>query len=396
MSRTRRSAAGRARTRRSRRRYLAGVGAFGLGLGSAGCLGAPDGTGSTTDGEGSSGPSDGGNGGLPVRVETVVSGLEVPWGAAYRDGRLYLTERPGRIVRVADGGAGSGGGAAEVEVLVDGIPDLEPTGEGGLLGLAFRPGEPTAYTYQTYDGGGGLRNRVVRHDLDDGWAQESILEGIPASSIHDGGRLAVRGDSLFVTTGDANKAGLAQDRESLAGKVLRLTLDGDPHPDNPFGNEVFSYGHRNPQGLAFRDGTLYSTEHGPDVDDEINALEAGRNYGWPEVTGPSEDDEYADPIASYTPTIAPGSATFYGGPIDAWRGDFFFGTLVGEHLHRTRIRKNGGVAADERLFEGEFGRLRTAFVDPDGHLLVATSNRDGRGSPRESDDRVLRLLPADG
>ncbi|WP_228546072.1 PQQ-dependent sugar dehydrogenase [Halegenticoccus tardaugens] len=397
MSHDRTRSDGSTENRLRRRRYLAGVG-VGLGLGGAGCLGAPDDSspGGGDDGSGSDGaPED--DGGPPVRIETVASGLEVPWGMAYRGGDLYLTERPGRVVRVRDGGGDDGGsgdeGGDRTELVRDDFPDLEPTGEGGLLGLAFHPDEPTAYTYGTYDGGGGLENRVVRHDLEDGWAGEPILGGIPASSIHDGGRLAICDGALFVTTGDASEAELAQDRDSLAGKVLRLTLDGEPHPDNPFGTAVFTYGHRNPQGLAFREGTLYSTEHGPDTDDEINVLEAGRNYGWPDATGPSGDDEYADPIASYTPTIAPGGAAFYDGPVEAWRGDFFFGTLAGEHLRRVRIRRDDGVTVDEPLFEGEFGRLRTTAVDPDGHLLVATSNRDGRGSPRDGDDRVLRFLP---
>ncbi|SFL06348.1 Glucose/arabinose dehydrogenase, beta-propeller fold [Halogranum rubrum] len=334
-----------------------------------------------------------------VSVETVASGLEVPWGVGHYRGDLYVTERPGRIVRLA-------GGDGQPETIVDAIDELRTDsgdltgrlfgGEGGLLGLVFHPSEPLAYTYQTYEGPSGVANRLVRHELDADWRATPILEGIPGASIHNGGRLLVdeTDDALYVTCGDANQRPLAQDRTSLAGKVLRVTFDGDPHPSNPFDNEVFSYGHRNPQGLALSDGDLFSTEHGPDVDDEVNVLEAGNNYGWPEVTGSSDGARFTDPVASFSPPIAPGSAVFYpsDGAIEAWRGDLFFGTLVGQHLHRVRLR-DGQVVEQERLFEDEFGRLRTAFLDSDGHLCVTTSNRDGRGSPSDDDDRILRFRP---
>lgn len=358
-----------------RRAYLATVGAAAVG----GCVArSPDDADSGATPDGGSTTADG------VRVETAATGLEVPWGAASRDRTLYLTERPGRIVRVVDG---------EREVLFEAFSELEPTGEGGLLGLVFHPTEPLAYSYGTYAADGRVENRILRHDLESGWTPETVLDGIPGARIHDGGRLAVHEGALYATCGDATDGAAAQDPSSLAGSVLRLTLDGDPHPDNSLDGPVFTYGHRNPQGLAFRDGALFSTEHGPDVDDEINVLEEGNNYGWPDVTGASENDRYVDPLTSYTPPIAPGSATFYDGPIEAWRGDFFFGTLAGEHLHRVRF-DGRRVVEEERLYEDEFGRLRTAFVAPDGHLYVTTSNRDGRGSPPETDDRLLRFVPA--
>jgi glucose/arabinose dehydrogenase len=232
----------------------------------------------------------------------------------------------------------------------------------------------------------------VRHDLTDGWAAETLLSGIPGASIHDGGRLLVHDGALYMTCGDAAVESRGQDPAIRAGSVLRVTLGGDPHPDNPFDSAVFSYDHRNPQGLTTRDGTLYSTEHGPQVGDEVNVLAAGENYGWPTVTGESDDDRFADPLASYTPTIAPASATFYDGPIAAWRGDFFFGTLKAQHVRRLRIRE-GDVIEDERLYEGAYGRIRTVFTGPSGHLYATTSNRDGRGNPVEADDRVLRFVP---
>ncbi|WP_338741068.1 PQQ-dependent sugar dehydrogenase [Haloplanus salilacus] len=377
-----------------RRRYLATIGAAAVG----GCAGRPpDGWGtsddptavSSTDGDDGTGEAAATATDGDVLAETLATGLEIPWGAAYRDGTLYLTERPGRIVRL-DGGA--------VDPVVDAVSGVEHVGEGGLLGLAFHPEEPYAYTHQTYDDGdGNTANRLVRHDLDDGWAGEPILSGIPGAPIHDGGRLLAHDGALYVTCGDAAVEANGQDPDVLAGSVLRVTFDGDPHPDNPFDSPVFSYGHRNPQGLVVREDELYSTEHGPQVGDEINVLRAGENYGWPAVTGPSDDDRFTDPVASYTPTIAPASAAVYDGPIEAWRGDLLFGTLAAEHLHRVRL--DGDAAApevleEERRFEGEFGRIRTVFTGPEGHLHAVTSNRDGRGAPVEGDDRVVRFVPA--
>jgi glucose/arabinose dehydrogenase len=374
-----------------RRRYLATLGVAAVG----GCAGRgptdgsatpEEGTAGAGGGDGTAGDADADAGG--VTAETIATGLEIPWGAAYRDGTLYLTERPGRIVRV-DGG--------EVEPVVESVPGVRHVGEGGLLGLAFHPEAPYAYTHQTYEMDGDPANRLVRHDIEDGWAAEPILTGIPGAPIHDGGRLLAHDGALYMTCGDAAVEKRGQQPDVLAGSVLRVTFDGEPHPDNPFDSPVFSYGHRNPQGLVVREGELYSTEHGPQVGDEINVLQAGENYGWPEVTGPSDDDRFADPVASYTPTIAPASAAVYDGPIEAWQGDLFFGTLAGEHLHRVRLRGDAAdpdVAGEERLFEGEFGRLRTVFTGPDGHLHAVTSNRDGRGAPADGDDRLVRFVPA--
>lgn len=370
----------------NRRAYLAALGA---GLASlAGCSrpawsGTP--TATTTEEE------------TEVRIETVTMNLEVPWGAAFHPetGDLYFTERPGRISRLNRGEEGAVAGGAR-ELVADLTGTVEHRGEGGLLGLAFHPTDPdVAYTYGTYSDG-GLANRVVRHDVADGFAERDVvLDGIPASSIHNGGRLAVGpDDALYATTGDAGDRPAAADTSSLAGKVLRLTPDGEPHPDNPFGNEVFTYGHRNPQGLAFHPetGDLYGTEHGPDHDDEVNVLRAGGNYGWPDVMGTGGDGEA--PIATYTPTIAPGSAAFYEGPIEDWRGDFFFGTLAGRHLRRVRIDPETRTVTEQTThLTDRYGRLRTVFTGPDGDLYATTSNQDGRGTPAPQDDRILRIRP---
>ena len=324
------------------------------------------------------------------RIETVTMELEVPWGAAFAaDGDLYLTERPGRIQRVAHEND-------RRELLADLTDEIAARGEGGLLGFAFHPDDADlAYTYQTYQGEDGPTNRVVRHRVDEDFERDAVtLDGIPAGRIHNGGRLAFGPEgALYVTTGDAGHSSNARNRDSLAGKVLRVTPDGKPHPDNPFDSAVFTYGHRNPQGLAWRDGTAFATEHGPDHDDEINVLRAGDDYGWPDAMGPG-DGAFTDPLTAYTPTIAPGSATFYDGPIEDWRGDFFFGTLAGMHLRRVKIDADRNVVEQQALLDGEYGRLRTAFTGPDGDLYVTTSNRDGRGTPAPQDDRVLRIQPA--
>lgn len=366
----------------------AGVG-IGVGVGLSGCMGdrkrsesdQPDPTTAQTD----SNSTDGSPEGAPnVTVEPIVENLEVPWGAAYRNRTLYLTERPGRIVRVVDGSS---------EVVADFTESTRTGGEGGLLGLVFHPDDPTtAFTYQTYDDGSGRQNRIVRHDVANGWRRTPVLSGIPGAIIHDGGRLFVHDSSLFATTGDASESQDAQDPQLLNGKILRLTLDGQPHPDNPFGNAVFTYGHRNPEGLAARNGTLYAIEHGPSSDDEINLLKRGANYGWPEVTGPSNSSKFTDPIVTYEEIIAPGGGVFYDGPIERWQGDLFLGTLAGTHLRRVRIRD--GAVENEVLYNDKYGRLRTPFVGPDNHLYVTTSNHDGRGTPAPDDDKVLRFRPA--
>lgn len=366
-----------------RRTYLHGV-ASAIAGGTAGCMGADEASESSTPTAGNgAGPTETA-GPQTVVVETVVEGLEVPWGTAYREGTLYVTERPGRVVRVND----------KREIVADFTESTKTGGEGGLLGLAFHPDNPdTAFTYQTYASDRGRRNRIVRHNVADGWTRETVLDSIPGARIHDGGRLFVHDGSLFATTGDATQSEDAQNPQLLNGKVLRLTLEGQPHPDNPFGNAVFTYGHRNPEGLAARDGTLYAIEHGPDSDDEINRLEPGANYGWPAVTGSSNSEEFTDPVATYEEIIAPGGGVFYDGPIKHWQGDLFIGTLAGTHLRRVRIQ-NGTVTEDKKLYDSEFGRLRTPFAGPGGHLYMTTSNRDGRGSPNPGDDKILRLRPA--
>ncbi|MFQ6059037.1 MAG: PQQ-dependent sugar dehydrogenase [Anaerolineae bacterium] len=338
-------------------------------------------------------------------VEVVASNLEVPWALAFApDDRLFFTERPGRV-----------------RVMVEGQLRREPVaelpvaavGEAGLMGLALDPDFASngyLYVMYTYRADGGLRNRISRLTLRGDRAGDEVvlLDGIPGAGIHDGGRLKFGPDGkLYATTGDAANGELAQRLDSLAGKVLRLNPDGSVPNDNPFpGSPVYSYGHRNPQGLAWQPatGALFITEHGPSGEmglccrDEINLIEPGANYGWPLVTEAPGDPRFVDPVLhSGLDTWAPAGAAFYGNgeALAPWRGNLFFGALRGQHLHRLVL---GGpqlqqVVAEERLFEGEYGRIRDIVLGPDGYLYFTTSNRDGRGRPAPDDDRILRIVP---
>ena len=334
---------------------------------------------------------------VPPRVEVVATGLEAPWELAFApDGRIFLTERPGRL-RVIEGGR------LRPEPLLE--LDVAETAEAGLLGLALDPAfaeNGFLYLYYTYaDDRGRLRNRVSRFRERDGAVGEEqvLLEDIPGAGIHDGGRIAFGPDGrLYVTTGDATAPALAQDRGSLAGKVLRLNADGTVPQDNPFpGSPVYSYGHRNPQGLAWHpdSGELYATEHGPAAHDEVNRIRPGENYGWPEVHGIARDPRFVDPVAeSGNTTWAPSGATFStSDAFPQWRGSLLFAGLRGEALFRLEVTPGGEVVAGpEWLLFREFGRLRTVVQAPDGTLYLLTSNRS-RGQPDPQDDRVLRLVP---
>lgn len=332
------------------------------------------------------------------QVEVVATGLEVPWALAFApDGRLFFTERPGRV-RVIENGQ------LQAKPLIT-LPAVS-TGESGLMGLALDPQfAQNHYLYVIYtrrEGLGNLQNRVSRFTVENGQAvnETTLLENIPGASNHDGGRLKFGPDGkLYITTGDAQSPSLSQDINFLRGKILRLNADGTMPSDNPFpGLPVYTFGHRNPQGLAWdaRTGLFFSTEHGPVGNDEVNLIEAGRNYGWPTVSGQAGDPRFVDPILSFTPSVAPSGATFYNGQqLWKWDGSLFFTTLVGRHLHRVALRGPDfrQVETHEALYSGEYGRLRDVVQGPDGYLYFTTSNRDGRGNPTPQDDRILRIVP---
>ena len=337
-------------------------------------------------------------------VEVIARGLEAPWAIDLApDGRLFVTERPGRIRVIRDG------------VLLPApwatLPAVsQPDREMGLLGLALDPEfalTRLVYVYYTYRApNGSLQNRLVRLRDEDGRGVDEriLLDGIVGGDRHDGGRVRFGPDGLlYVTTGEAERSALAQDRTSLSGKVLRLRRDGGVPEGNPFlGSYVYSLGHRHPQGLAFdARGVLYATEHGPSGDprrgqacchDEVNRIEPGANYGWPLVFGIARNSQFRDPVhESGDDTWAPSGATFVTRGRHA--GSLLFAALRGEHLHRLVFGADGTtVVFEERLLARQFGRLRDVFEAPDGTLYVLTQNRDGRGRPAPDDDRVLRVV----
>ncbi len=338
-------------------------------------------------------------------VNTIVIGLEIPWAVDLApDGRIFVTERPGRvrIVRLVGDRA-----VLQPEPWVTVPARVSVNTERGLLGIALDPSFATngfVYLYYSYRGPGTTTfNRLVRmRDANGVGVEETVLiDGIPGNEQHDGGRLKFGPDGkLYVTTGDGEVEARAQITSSPNGKVLRVNTDGSRPADDPFPDSaVWSFGHRNVQGIAFHPdtGALYETEHGPSgifplcCQDEVNLIERGKNYGWPIVTGQPHDARFVDPLlwSGRTDTWAPSGATFltHAGPL---RGSFLFAALRGQHLHRVVFGPDGRtVAFEERLLENDFGRLRDVFELPNGQLLILTSNRDARGRAIPTDDRML-------
>lgn len=320
------------------------------------------------------------------QYETLATGLDVPWSLVFVSPDRYLvTERSGNVVLGAIGDA-----VAPMRIP---IPNVLAAGEGGLLGIALHPQfaeNHLAYVYYTYREGQETLNRVARFVFEHRALREDrvIIDQIPGSANHNGGRIAFGPDGmLYITTGDAQIPELAQDKNSLAGKILRLTPDGGIPPDNPFPNSpVYSFGHRNPQGLAWnRDGYLYASEHGSSAHDEINIIRPGKNYGWPLVRGAETREGLEAPfLESGSETWAPSGMSFF-------EDELFFAGLRGQSLYRARFTRRGPELA--KLVAGEFGRLRDIVKGPDGFLYLVTSNRDGRGSPSASDDRIIKIAP---
>lgn len=319
----------------------------------------------------------------PAAQELAV-GLDIPWGLALLPGGDALVgERDGgRLLRVpAGGGPATQVGRLPIKLALD---------EGGLLGLAVSPQfarDRSVYAYLTTP----RDNRVVRLRLDRPGRLEPVLRGIRAAPTHNGGRIAFGPDGmLYVTTGDGNDPDLAQDRRSLNGKILRLRPDGSPAPGNPFpGSPVYSYGHRNVQGLAWDGaGRLYATEFGQQAVDEINRIVPGGNYGWPEVEGrgPATGGRRNPLLTWPTQEASPSGAVILGSTL-------YVAGLRGERLWAVPLDGAGGVGRPRPLLQGRYGRLRTLAGAPDGSLWLTTSNRDNRGRPRPGDDRLLRLSP---
>ncbi|MEU3287152.1 PQQ-dependent sugar dehydrogenase [Streptomyces longwoodensis] len=320
-------------------------------------------------------------------VRTVAGGLDTPWGLApVPDGDLLVSSRDeGTITRIdADTGRRTELGE---------VAGVEPNGEGGLLGIALSPdyaSDHMIYAYLT----SASDNRVVRMLHDDKkpageqlGAPDTVFKGIPKGVIHNGGRIAFGPDRmLYVGTGETGDRGLAQDKDSLAGKILRLTPEGEPAPGNPFGSPVYSYGHRNVQGLAWDDKQrLFASEFGQDTWDELNAIKPGGNYGWPEAEGKGGDAAYQNPVAQWHTDDASPSGIAYA------RGSIWMAGLKGQRLWRIPLKGTQASAAPQGFLEGAYGRLRTVMAAGGDKLWLTTSNTDGRGTPKQGDDRILEL-----
>jgi aldose sugar dehydrogenase len=340
------------------------------------------------------------------KIETVIPNLEIVWSIVWApDGRMLFTERPGRV-RVYENGK-----LRSQPLFV--VPDVEPRGESGLMSIALHPqfgSNHLLYLSYAYNSN-GQRVRVARYrETPDGFVDRKvIIENIPAAQYHAGCRLRFGPDGkLYITTGDATDRPIAQQLSSLGGKTLRLNDDGTVPTDNPFVGrsdarpEIWTYGNRNAQGIDFQPGTnlLWETEHGPSGfdgpggGDEVNILERGKNYGWPVIHHRATHEGMESPLLEYTPACAPGSGMFYrGSQFPQFKGNFFFGCLVGQRI--IRVVANGReVVSQENLLEGKYGRIRDVAEGPDGYIYFSTSNRDGRGRPASDDDRILRLVPA--
>ncbi len=320
-------------------------------------------------------------GGRPEVAGTIATGLESPWGLAFLpDGSALVSERDtAKIKRIGDDGAVS---------TVGTVPGVDHGGEGGLLGIAVGPdfrANPQVYAYFT----AADDNRIVRMSYTAGalGEPEVLLDGIEKSGIHNGGRLAFGPDGmLYASTGDASDRPSSQDPRGLNGKVLRMTPDGRPAPGNPDAQSVvWSSGHRNVQGLAFDDRRrLWASEFGQNTWDELNLIEAGRNYGWPEAEGDEGGGEFTRPAQVWpTSEASPSGLAFADGSL--WMAG-----LRGQRLWQIPVTASGS-GKPVAWFEGEYGRLRTVALAPDGSLWVITNNTDGRGDVRDGDDRILRI-----
>jgi len=319
-------------------------------------------------------------------VETIATGLQAPWGLDFfPNGDAIVTERDtARVLRIS----GPGHAVAEVGTIGESAP-VDAGNEGGLMGVAISPKfseDRTLYFYVST----ATDNRIVTAKLENGRLGKvtPIFTGIPVGQIHDGGRIEFGPDGfLYASTGETGDGALAPDPKSLGGKILRLTPKGKPAPGNPLDTAVWSLGHRNVQGLAWDGDQLWASEFGQNQFDELNRIEPGANYGWPEVEGQGgEDRGFIDPQAVWSTDVASPSGLAY---LD---GALWMAALRGSRLWRIPI-EDGEAAQPEAYFVGEYGRMRTVAVTPDGDLWLTTSNHDGRGSPAPEDDRILLVDP---
>ncbi|KOU77018.1 glucose sorbosone dehydrogenase [Streptomyces sp. MMG1533] len=367
----------------------------------AGC--SSDGGGESSNGSDSAPPSSRASGSSPTGqaadpappakgsvkvVRTVAEDLSTPWGLApLPEGDLLVSSRDeGTITRVDE--------ETGKKTELGEVPGVSPAGEGGLMGLALSPdyaSDHMVYAYFT----SASDNRIVRMLYDEQkpsgeqlGAPDTIFKGIPKGYIHNGGRIAFGPDKmLYAGTGESGDTGLSQDTKSLGGKILRMTPEGEPAPGNPFPDSaVYSYGHRNVQGLAWDDKQrLFAAEFGQDTWDELNAIKPGDNYGWPEAEGRSSDSKYHNPIAQWGTDDASPSGVAYA------EGSVWMAGLKGRRLWRIPLQGTEASADPQAFLEGEYGRLRTVVSAGGDKLWLVTSNTDGRGDPKEGDDRILEI-----
>ncbi|WP_286886131.1 PQQ-dependent sugar dehydrogenase [Aneurinibacillus sp. UBA3580] len=333
----------------------------------------------------------------PYEPEVIAEGLNVPWALAMApDGRMFFTERPGTL-RIIENGK------VLPQPALSFPPPFVEKGEGGLLGLAIDPDFLTnryLYVYHSYEQDGQIKNRVLRLTESKNRARvdKVLLDGIPGNYNHNGGRLKIGPDGmLYITTGDALERERSQEKDDLAGKILRIRLDGTIPEDNPDPNSpVYSLGHRNPQGLAWHPetGKLYSVEHGQSAHDELNLIEPGANYGWPVIEGDKTEEGKKRPLLhSGEQTWAPSGIVFI--QQGRWKGQLLAANLRGEQIWKAELDGENPikVVSLNSLFPGEFGRIRDIAESPDGSLYFMTNNRDGRGKERSGDDKIIRLKP---
>ncbi|GAB3876120.1 hypothetical protein GCM10028824_33240 [Hymenobacter segetis] len=339
-----------------------------------------------------------------VTVSALASNLNTIWELVWGpDNFIWMTERGGRISRVNPS-------TGQVLPLLT-IADVTETGESGLLGMVLHPQfatSPYVFVVYNYTDAGGLKEKLVRYTYSATagtlTAPLVLLGSIDAATTHSGSRLLILADgTLLMSTGDAQQQSQAQSTASLNGKILRLNLDGTTPANNPIaGSRLYTFGHRNPQGLVqLPNGRIYSSEHGPNNDDEINKIEAGRNYGWPNVEGLCDQlgeanfctaNNVREPLTVWTPTIAPAGLTYYDHPaIPGWRGSLLLAVLKDHKLTQLTLDAAGLTIPTRTDFFTGFGRLRAICVSPAGKVYIGTSNRDGRGNPAATDDRILTL-----
>lgn len=320
-------------------------------------------------------------------IEVVAENLKIPWELVFLpSGEMLITERAGNLVKI------------DKDKKIINIEGVYHVGEGGLLGLTLDPkfkDSKYLYLYLTAREGGKTVNRVEKYKLENDklTSKQVVVSGIAGSSNHDGGRIAFGPDGyLYIATGDAENPTSAQDKNLLNGKVLRVDTEGNPAPDNPFGNAVYSMGHRNIQGIAWdKENNLWVTEHGPSGgqtgNDEVNLIKKGGNYGWPDIKGQQTKSGMETPVieSGTNDTWAPSGMAYY-------KNSLFFVGLRGQALYQAKIVLGNKLDLSAH-FKNEYGRLRTVSMGPDNYFYLITNNTDGRGTPKSGDDKIIRINP---